>query len=189
MQWYRTGSVNVINGSTLITGDGTLWLLQVKVGDILTLNASDLYEVASIDANTAITLATPYLGVTENTQPYAILRNFTSTTNAELAVKIATLLNSWQVRENEFSNWQGGTATGGAAADGIYPLTDALGNVVNAKSIARIQQDVGAVITSTLAPTTAQILAGSSAVWKNSTDGSLKLYANDGGTLKSITFL
>jgi hypothetical protein len=37
------------------------------------------------------------------------------------------------------------------------------------------------------APTTAQIPNLRSAVWKNTTDGSVKLYYDDGGTLKSVT--
>ena len=36
-------------------------------------------------------------------------------------------------------------------------------------------------------PTTSDIAAGSFSVWKNSTSGALKLWANDGGTMKSVT--
>ena len=36
------------------------------------------------------------------------------------------------------------------------------------------------------APTTTNIPDGFSCMWKNTTDSTLKLYANDGGTLKSI---
>jgi hypothetical protein len=37
------------------------------------------------------------------------------------------------------------------------------------------------------APTAADIPNGSSKVWKNTGDGTVKLYYNDGGTLKSVT--
>ena len=37
------------------------------------------------------------------------------------------------------------------------------------------------------APTTTEIVAGRAALWKNSADGTVKLYYNDGGTLKSAT--
>ena len=37
------------------------------------------------------------------------------------------------------------------------------------------------------APTATNIPAGNFTVWKNTTDGTVKLYANDGGTLKSVT--
>ena len=39
------------------------------------------------------------------------------------------------------------------------------------------------------APTATNIPAGNFTVWKNTTDGTVKLYANDGGTLKSIVLI
>lgn len=41
--------------------------------------------------------------------------------------------------------------------------------------------------TSSAAPTTSVITPSLGALWKNTTDGTLKLYCNDGGTLKSVT--
>jgi len=36
-------------------------------------------------------------------------------------------------------------------------------------------------------PTAAELAAGKVRVWKNTTSGAVKLWANDGGTLKSVT--
>lgn len=146
MQWYKEGTISVNNDSPIVTGVGTLWLLQVNPGDIFTTDGERLYEIEAVDSNIQITLALPYVGVSVSNHSYAIVRNFTSTTNAILAAKIAELLAGWQNRENELADWQGGTATGGPASDGLYPLTDALGNVVQAKSIAKIEADVSATV-------------------------------------------
>jgi hypothetical protein len=66
--------------------------------------------------------------------------------------------------------------------NGVYVIPTALVSlaeqsgleIVNAKSAAG-------------APTVANIPAGVSEVWKNTGDGTVKLYYNDGGTLKSVT--
>lgn len=64
MAWYRTGTVTVTNGSTAITGSGTAWVGAVRAG--WGFNAPDgrRYEVAAVNSNTSITLATAYLGTT-----------------------------------------------------------------------------------------------------------------------------
>ena len=47
--------------------------------------------------------------------------------------------------------------------------------------------DVVTFISSSIAPTTTTIPAGEARIWKNTADGTVKLYYNDGGTLKSVT--
>lgn len=127
--WYKSGTVNVTNGSTAVVGVGTLWQLNgVTTGDLFTLDGDTFYEIAAVTGETAITLASNYGGTTQTGQTYAIIRNMTNTTNAELASKVSSLLNSWQTREDEFRAWHGGVANGGPGGDGRYPLTDALGN-------------------------------------------------------------
>jgi hypothetical protein len=92
--WYRQGTTNVINGSTAVTGVLTGWLSQVKDGDGITFDSgSTWYEVAGITENTAITLATPYQGVTASGLIYAIDRSSPRWTLAsEVAIWIAELL-------------------------------------------------------------------------------------------------
>lgn len=48
--------------------------------------------------------------------------------------------------------------------------------------------NIGLLITtsSTVDPTTTNISAGTAKLWKNTTSGQLKLWANDGGTMKSV---
>lgn len=44
--------------------------------------------------------------------------------NAELASRVAALVDAWRVREDEYSAWLAGTPDGGPDGDGKYPLTD-----------------------------------------------------------------
>ncbi|CAO3382995.1 beta strand repeat-containing protein [Azospirillum argentinense] len=60
--WYRDGSVTLINGSTAVTGFGTLWTSQVFPGDVFSPDGDRFYEVAAVASNTALTLRTPYTG-------------------------------------------------------------------------------------------------------------------------------
>jgi len=47
-----------------------------------------------------------------------------SFTNAQLAVQIANLISYWAAFNEEYSNWIGGTVSGGPNDDGEYPLTN-----------------------------------------------------------------
>lgn len=50
-------------------------------------------------------------------------------TNAQLSADIAALIESYKDWQNLYSDWLGGTATGGPNGDGQYPLKDAQGVV------------------------------------------------------------
>lgn len=70
--WYRTGTVSVTNGSTAVAGSGTAWIASVNVGDAIHLPDGRVYEIAGVTSNTALTLATAYLGSTAGGQSYKI---------------------------------------------------------------------------------------------------------------------
>lgn len=95
-KWYRTGTVNVTNGSASVTGVTTAWLSQVKQGDEFLGPDGKFYEV-SVDpvSNTALTLETNYTGTTVTGQAYAILRTSTAwSVVADLSLKISNFLQS-----------------------------------------------------------------------------------------------
>lgn len=125
--WYKVGTINVINGSTTVTGTSTFWNAQVKSGDIFSIDNARIYEIETVVSDTELTLGEEYEGTTQSSIPYNIIRNFTFTTNSELAVSIADLINTWNVRDGELSDWTGGTIDGGPNNDGDYPLTDPYG--------------------------------------------------------------
>jgi hypothetical protein len=142
MAWYKTGTVAVTSGQTLVTGSGTLWSINVKPGDAFTLDGTKMYEVASLDVtnpDTKLYLRVAYTGSTLSGQAYSVMNLSTvSISTATLAAQVSALLNGWQTRETEFTTWQGGSATAGfdvngnptsGSTAGYYPLTDALGAV------------------------------------------------------------
>lgn len=92
--WYKVGTVSTTAASKTITGVGTSWALSIKQGDIFTIDGHQLYEVASVESNTSLTLVKPY-PTTTATQPYAIIQNFTSTLPAELAAELALMQRRW----------------------------------------------------------------------------------------------
>lgn len=73
MAWYKTGTVTVTNGSPTITGAGTAWVANAKVGAGFKLPGGDTYEITAVNSDTQITIAPAYLGSTQSGQAYAIL--------------------------------------------------------------------------------------------------------------------
>lgn len=70
--WYRTGTINLTNGSTALTGTGTAWVANVSPGMMVVYDRQIIGEVQSVNSNTSITLATAYAGTTITGGAYAI---------------------------------------------------------------------------------------------------------------------
>lgn len=94
MSWYRTGTIALTNGSTAVTGTGTDFLLGVSVGEGLLAPDGKVYEIASIQSSTGLTLGSPYLGSTASGQSFAIIPS--QSYMRDLASQAATLVNSYQ---------------------------------------------------------------------------------------------
>lgn len=83
LQWefitpiYAVGSVTVTNGSVTVTGVGTLWLVNTKVGDIFKTADGLEYIIQSVNSNTSITLTSVYIGTSEIGVAYTIRKLFT----------------------------------------------------------------------------------------------------------------
>jgi hypothetical protein len=78
MSQYKAGDVTVTNGSATVTGSGTLWLANVTASDSFTIAGDGvLYDVASVDSDTQVTLSVNYAGVTASGAVYAIGTGFT----------------------------------------------------------------------------------------------------------------
>jgi hypothetical protein len=77
---YNTGTVTTVHDSNVITGSGTLWLINVSIGDAFKIASEyDLYVVASVDSDTQITLSAVYTGTGASSLSYQIVRDFTAT--------------------------------------------------------------------------------------------------------------
>lgn len=75
---YRTGTVTVTNGSAVVTGSGTSWLTYVSAGSLFKKQSTNvIYDIASVDSNTQITLSSVYAGISESGISYAIVKDFT----------------------------------------------------------------------------------------------------------------
>lgn len=85
MAQYRTGTSSVVQDSAVVSGTGTLWLTNARAGDSFILASTGrVYDVASVDSDTQLTLTAPYRGATR-TGPYAIQRDFTPDGFPEMA--------------------------------------------------------------------------------------------------------
>jgi hypothetical protein len=78
MSQYSTGTATVTNGSATATGTNTLWLANVTAGNSFTVAGDGvMYDVASVDSDTQVTLSAPYAGTTASGVVYAIGTGFT----------------------------------------------------------------------------------------------------------------
>jgi hypothetical protein len=123
--WYRTGTVNVTNGSPNIVGVGTLWLTQASIGDIFNGPDGVEYEITAITDDTHAAIkqrlgTAAYAGSTLTAQAYSIVRNFTSTLPALLASQLAAMITAWHQTTDEFTAWLSGT--------GNVTVHDSVGN-------------------------------------------------------------
>lgn len=97
LRWYRTGTVNITQGSATVTGVGSQWQIAgIKPGDVFSLDSSIWYEVISVEGNTSLTLDTAFQGASGNAQNYKIIRNFAATMQAEIAARVANLVNKYE---------------------------------------------------------------------------------------------
>ncbi|MDD5247810.1 MAG: hypothetical protein PHY45_02425 [Rhodocyclaceae bacterium] len=146
--WYRTGTVTVVNGSPNVVGVGTLWNTQASVGDLFVGPDLAFYEVSAITDDTHLAVrelggTDAYAGANASAQDYAIVRNFTSTLPAQLASQLAALMTSYHVTLDEMTAWLSGTGT--------VTVHDAVGNAYSVQTPAGMQ----AVLTGALAKSVA----------------------------------
>ncbi len=80
-QFYTVGTVKVTNGSPSVTGTGTGWATALIKGGVFYAGGA-AYPVQSVDSETALTLAIPYVGATATGLTYAIDRQRSQATSA-----------------------------------------------------------------------------------------------------------
>lgn len=98
-RWYDEGTAAFVKGSTTVTGTNTFWISAgIKAGDIFIDPTGKIYEIASVDSSTQITLRKTYAGETGTGKSYSIIRTYTSSVTAELASKMSSLLNEFERR-------------------------------------------------------------------------------------------
>ncbi|MDR8383961.1 phage tail protein [Pseudomonas sp. JL2] len=72
MPWYKTGTVSVTLNSNAVTGTGTAFIVNCRVGDAFRGPDGRWYEVTNVASNTAISIDPPYIGATASGGSYAL---------------------------------------------------------------------------------------------------------------------
>ncbi|MNI42258.1 hypothetical protein D3C73_965400 [compost metagenome] len=74
MGWYNVGTVTATLNNATVTGAGTLFLANVRVGDGITIAGSTtIHEVTNVASNTQLTISPVYPGTTGASKTYAII--------------------------------------------------------------------------------------------------------------------
>jgi hypothetical protein len=107
--WYKVGTITVTNGSTTVTGSGTVWILNAQVGEALYAPDGRLYEITNIASDTSFTIAPAYLGSTQSGQEYVIVPS--QSYIRDLAAQAADLVNQYSTIANTVGTGKFGDGT------------------------------------------------------------------------------
>lgn len=109
---YKSGTITLDNNSNIVTGTGTLFqsVANALPGDLFTLDGSTFYEVYQVDTETQLRIrnvvtGVKYQGASVQDVNFAIIRNFTAGSNAQIASDVVDLQQRWHEREREMSEW------------------------------------------------------------------------------------
>lgn len=93
MPWYRTGTVAITAGQNTVTGTGTNFSANGRVGDAFLGPDGRWYEVTNIASGTVLSILPAYQGATVSGGTYAItpVQGYTKT----LADKFNDIANTW----------------------------------------------------------------------------------------------
>lgn len=139
MSWYKEGSITLEQRSKKVIGSGTKWtnpLIGICSGQMLILktqNTIEIYEIASVQSDTELTLAKQYDGETKSGLDYEI-PTVPKVSIEALALRISEMLNYYQ---QQMEGWQ--TALTG---EGEVTVTAPDGKVVTIKSQYSIQKEL-----------------------------------------------
>lgn len=108
--WYRTGTVALTNGSPAVTGTGTAFVANVKIGDAFNAPDGRVYEIAGVISDTQLTLQSNYLGSTASNLNYAIQP--TRAVTVQLVTDVQSLISAYADVKNKAGagKFQSGTA-------------------------------------------------------------------------------
>ena len=93
MAWYRTGTVAVTLNSNTVTGTGTSFSANSRVGDAFLGPDGGWYEVTNVVSNTVLAISPPYRSAAAAAGTYAIVpvQGYTK----GLADQVRQILNDW----------------------------------------------------------------------------------------------
>jgi hypothetical protein len=133
MSQYRTGTVNVTNGSPNLVGVGTNWLGNVAAGNLFTVSGSLVPYIAGANPtdDTHIALSSNYAGATQNGLAYSFTTSLTPNRSLpymeDRDIDTATIFKSAMVKLD--------TILGAVFTANRGIATDANGNLISTSSL------------------------------------------------------
>jgi hypothetical protein len=94
MTWYKDGTVDVTNASATVTGTGTAFVANARIGEEFRLSGGQRgYEITAIVSDTQITIDPAYMDTTQTGQGYRIvpIKGFLKRAYDALSAAIATI--------------------------------------------------------------------------------------------------
>lgn len=113
-----TGTITLTNGSTAVTGSGTLFADNFVGADDVLIVDGLMYIVASVTSNTSLTLTRPYTGTTASGKQYDIVHLTGEEALNKLARQVAALVNKYGLTVNSITDTPGASKIPKAGADG-----------------------------------------------------------------------
>lgn len=113
--WYRSGTISITTGTNTVTGAAVgSWAKNLSPGDILLLDRP--YQILAIADGLAgagtMTIAPAYSGTTLVNASYAVIRSYTETTPADLARRVAEMLQTYHATMDQMLYWMTGGGDG-----------------------------------------------------------------------------
>ncbi|HGN2665421.1 TPA: hypothetical protein ACKR04_000688 [Pseudomonas aeruginosa] len=161
MAWYSTGTVAVTANSPTVTGTGTQFSSNARVGDAFRGPDGRWYEVTNVASSTVISIKPNYQGSTASGQAYAVAPILGY--DKDLSDRFNLIANQWGATLAGIKPWA--LSTNAAAARGDLGLGSAAVREALGSSGALYSRDsiLGAVSQSSGVPTGAVIDRGSNA--------------------------
>ncbi|HBO3145349.1 hypothetical protein [Pseudomonas aeruginosa] len=161
MAWYSTGTVAVTANSPTVTGTGTQFSSNARVGDAFRGPDGRWYEVTNVASSTVISIKPNYQGSTASGQAYAVAPILGY--DKDLSDRFNLIANQWGATLAGIKPWA--LSANAAAARGDLGLGSAAVREALGSSGALYSRDsiLGAVSQSSGVPTGAVIQRGSNA--------------------------
>ena len=177
MAWYKAGTCSVTNGSTTVTGTGTAWVDNVRIGSDGFVGPDGLlYEISKVVSATEITLAAAYKGTTASSGGYAIapLQGYTK----ELADKAAALIDQFSDAEATAASSASAAASSASAASDSASAASDSASAASDSATAASTSETNAKKSETKAASSASAAASSASAAASSATSAASTLAN-----------
>lgn len=177
MAWYKSGTCSVTSGSPTVTGTGTAWVDNVRIGSDGFVGPDGLlYEISKVVSATEIILAVAYKGTTAASGRYAVapIQGYTK----GLADKAAALIDQFSDAEaTAASSASAAASSASAASDSASAASDSATAAASSASAASTSE-TNAKKSETKAASSASAAASSASAAASSATSAASTLAN-----------